>query len=162
VIAARQPTQPQRTSRPHPAGARVRWLSAGLVALLLSVTPLCGMACLDTGGDVAPSVTAEAGAPPVAHCHEAPADPAAAPRAATDGQPDPGTHQACACHPTPSMLSAAPSLDAPPLTLALAEPADAAFAGPRWLRTDERGAAARRARGLPPPDILLEKSTLLI
>ena len=126
---------------------RSSWLIATLTALFGLQAPLCALACLDLS-DSTP-VAAQGGEPP---CHESSTDPS--PTGA------PGSHEGCGCESayeallpgTGSDLSSVSTLAfAPPGTLPYPADSSAAIALPVPQVTD-----------LPPPDILLIKSTLLI
>jgi hypothetical protein len=131
---------------------------ATLAVLFVLQAPLCALACLDgvNESDIAfddpispadPKPTSNAGHA----CHDE--SPASTPPGA------PGSHDDCGCEIGANAL-VSPSSDSTSMSLQIF-----VHASTRWVPTASSGsweAAVARGLDLPPPDILLLKSTLII
>lgn len=132
---------------------RCAWITASLVALFGLQAPLCAVACLEASHEIGARSAELAGAAPMAEmpCHGA-ATPEPAP-AQSDADPT------CTC--IAAVVSGAGDASA------FAQGLPAALAPTRLLRSVSLGNRplehpGRRVERLPPPDILLFNSTLLI
>lgn len=130
---------------------RRTWLIATLTALFVLQTPLCALACLPSPAPAESPAEAHHASPP---CHEQ--TPTTAPTEPDDAHNDCGCEDvdravlASAADQTFSQVQSTPVLPARELRLSLI----AAFNRMAGLQLNEAN--------LPPPDILLLKSTLLI
>ncbi|MAG33754.1 MAG: hypothetical protein CL908_22980 [Deltaproteobacteria bacterium] len=125
------------------------WLIATVAALLTLQAPLCGLACLESS-ESGPMAASEAMDSP---CHES---------APSRGPSEPArSHDDCSCE--DSYAALVPGLETPSSSIQSPQ----TFAPSRFSETVRRCAVAvpqicSGATNLPPPDILLLKSTLLI
>jgi len=126
---------------------RLAWLSPTLVALLGFLQPVCALACVAGDAPAATPVAEQAAHP----CHESEPAPAS--------DPAPASHETCGCDAAQKLVR--PTLDASAgtTTAALAAPFVVSVAGPPAPMEVARIALQT---DLPPPDLLLRKSTLLI
>jgi len=125
------------------------WLVVAVAALFSLQAPLCALACL-TGGDAQTTVAAGHDDAP---CHEpAPTSPAPEPESSRDD---------CGCEDAYAALTPAPDAQpsslAPPAALPPSASAEQLAARVGWP-----AASVLAATDLPPPDILLLNSTLLL
>lgn len=121
-------------------------ITAALAALFVLHVPFCALACLDEAPEASPAAIEHGGHP----CHETAPDPSPA-----DAPP---SHADCDCERTATALTSQPVQVATILAHGFSAPTPVPYARPsRVHRT-----AAVRHTDLPPPDILLRKSTLLL
>jgi hypothetical protein len=121
------------------------WLIATAAALFVAPAPICAIACLEAPG--AQSTAASATEHP---CHDAGGE-----RAPSES---PSAPEACGCGFAHEALVSATNV-APATPLAIAPPSalvDALYASADWTR------AVPRDTDLPPPDLLLLESILLL
>lgn len=131
---------------------RHAWIILSLAALFGLRAPLCVFACMDTGGS-APAETTAHDSGQSAPCHGSGSS-------SPESPPSPVDHE-CDCDQTQLVLTkgdakrAADALELPTPSLAVVlplSPVDPSSSPRLW----------RRHEALPPPDVLLLKSTLLI
>lgn len=124
-----------------------RWLLAIVATLLALQVPLCALACTDASGAVEVAASPQPASPP---CHdEAPAPTSKGPQPA---------HAECGCD-VASLTLLPASADIPTTAIALA-PAPARVGITAGFQ--DRDARLPCRADLPPPDLLLLKSTLLL